>query len=143
MIDQFLPGYTLFITSYLGDADYYDTKVVTGLTVEQARAVEKFVRACVSGYNYPEGSIYNRNSDGFDIERVADLIPKEDLWLVAEVVFSKPSVPEDAKALEQYLGDILVELMGYSDPFNDQLRAFDSLKALYFTEPVQLRSTFL
>lgn len=143
MIDQFLPGYTLFITSYLGDADYYDTKVVTGLTIEQARAVEKFVRACISGYNFPEESIYNRDSNSFDLERVDNRLTKEDLWLLAETVFSKPSVPEDPEALEQDLKDIVVELMGYSDPYTDHLRSFDSLKAVYFTEPVQLRSTFL
>ena len=143
MIDKFLPGYTLFITSYLGDADYYDTKVVTGLTLEQARAVEKFARACISGYNFPEESIYNRSSNCFDLERVGNHLTKEELWLLAETVFSKPSVPEDAEALEQDLRDIQVELMGYADQYTDHLRNFDSLKAVYFTEPVQLRSTFL
>lgn len=145
MIDQFLPGYTLFITSYLGDADYYDTKVVTGLTIEQARAVEKFVRACISGYNFPEESIYNRDSDSFDPKRVDKHLTKEDVLLLVSVIYTDSSIPEggwNSYAIEA-LRDCAIELMGCSDPYTDRLRSFDYLKAAYFTEPVQLRSTFL
>lgn len=143
-LEKIKPGYALFITSYLGDADYYNTEIITGLSISQAKLVERFVRRCVSGYNEPKTSLYNENGDGFDMERVLnhfDIGEIENLFLAVYPGAVLDSF-EDTQVAEA-LRDLTYDLLGGTDPNTNYLRCFSSLKIASFSESHELINTLL
>lgn len=141
MISEFKAGYTLFITSYLGDADYYNTEAVTGLTLEQAQLTERFLRRCISGYNFPNKSIYALQSDEIDLERVAKHFTPEELASLLK--WDKGTTIEWNDELGSALQDLTYDLMGHGDPYTDCLRSFHSLEAVFFPMDVAMARTIL
>ena len=142
MITEFKPGYTLFITSYLGDADYYNTETVTGLTLGQAKLVERFLNACISGYNHPDKSIYSRNSDEIDLYRVAKHFSLEEVTELVKIFYQNlndVNIDWNDDGLSYLLRDLTYDLMGHGDPHTDYLRTFDSFKVAYFHDSVLLQ----
>jgi hypothetical protein len=135
MINEIKPGYTLFITSYLGDADYYNTEVVTGLNRSQAKLVERFVRGCISGYNHPEVSLYDRDGDKFDMSQVYRHFTESDLDNVFNAVY--PGAVLSSRQEEQVaeaLSDLTYDLFGSACEYTGSLRCFDGLKVAYFPD---------
>jgi hypothetical protein len=133
MIDVIKPGYTLFLSSYLGDADYYNTNTITGLTKPQALLVERFVQRCISGYNFPDSSVYSRDSESLDMDRLLTHFSMGEVEMLLTAVW--PGVVLDSHEpdqVEEAMRDLVFELLGHSDPHNGELPSFDGLKAAYF-----------
>ncbi len=142
MINQIKPGYTLFITSYIGDADYYNTEVLTGLNRQQAQLVERFVRRCISGYNHPEDSVYDKHSERFDMGRVYRHFSFEEIARLFDAVYPGTYLAskEDEQVAEA-LKDLALDILGCPDPYTDHLRTFTGLKVAYFSEGQALTDT--
>lgn len=143
-LEKIKSGYALFITSYLGDADYYNTEVITGLTVYQAQLVERFVRGCISGYNEPKTSLYNKDGDAFDMARVLKHFEIGEIENLFKAVY--PGAVLDSLEEEQVaeaLRDLTFDLLGSTDPYMDYLRHFSSLEIAYFTKEHELINTLL
>lgn len=143
-LEKIKSGYALFITSYLGDADYYNTEIITGLSSNQAKLVERFVRRCVCGYNSPETSIYNRDGDGFDMVRVLKHFDIGEIENLFKAVYPwAVLVSLEDEQVEEALRDLTYDLLGSTDPNTNYLRFFSSLEIAYFTKEHQLISTLL
>lgn len=132
MIDQIKPGFTLFITSYLGDADYYNTEVITGLDRQQARLVERFVRGCISPWE--EKSIYNED-ERIDISKVKEQFALGEIECLLNAVYPGAVLNsfEDSQVAEA-LSDLTYDILGTACEYTSSLRCFSGLKVAYFSD---------
>lgn len=142
MINIIKPGYTLFFNSYLGDADYYNTEAITGLSRAQAQLLEKFAKLCVSGYNFPDKSIYARNDESVDFDKVLQHFSISEVENIFNAVW--PDVVLDSyepDQLEDALNDLVCECLGNREPYTERLPYFDFIKVAYFENQQVLQNT--
>jgi hypothetical protein len=140
MIDQLKPGFTLFITSYLGDADYYNTEVITGLDRQQARLVERFVRGCRPSWE--PNSFYDSEGTGYNMSTIKQQFSLGEIECLFDAVF--PGVVLDSLEDDQVsdaLGELAYELLGASCEYTDHLRRFESLRVAYFSDHQDLTTS--
>jgi len=143
-LEKIKPGYALFIDTYLGDADYYNTEIITGLSREHAVLIERFVRRCISGYNYPNESVYNRNGDGFDMSRVLNHFDIREIEQLFNAMYPGCVLDSlDDESVAEALRDLTLDLFGSGDPHTSDLRQFSSLKVAYFNVEHPLIETLL
>jgi len=131
MINIIKPGYTLFITSSQGDQEYFNTEAVTGLTFAQAALVEKFAKLCVSGYKFPDRSIYSKDCGNLDMDRVLRHFSEEDLNLLFRAIWPECTLDSwETDQVEGALRDLIHEIFGTFTEY--YMAQFEFLKVAYF-----------
>lgn len=144
MTDQIKQGYIAFITSYLGDADYYATEMFSGLTRRQVDLLTRFVKGCVMPGGHSSYSFYSEDGSRFVMSEVYKQFDKDELLQVMRIAWSEVEFDEESEYVEQNrsdaLHDLTYEFFGSGDPNGYGFRVFNSIKVGYVPSPIPLGS---
>jgi hypothetical protein len=107
-------GYTLTVTSWENDADYYNTKSKTVATLEEAKVWYEMMQLCKSENNQPAGVIKLGNThDGFNSKQKE--VVKDFMKRHHKILVPGDDIEANEDNLEYWFCDLSGELLGHSE----------------------------